>query len=181
MKRNSWLNSVMSFEAFIEIYKFINQKLNQNSYHLSDVHYYGLGKFEPAVHYSHFRTKASIEEVKALKEEAIVVEPFGEAKDTTGKTEYVVVIVNMHYVHDKNGFIFQERGHMGRYTDNRTQVDVEIKEMTNVILLLPMNISSNEHKTFQTKYSFDGLIYDKNCRIFFPYYAWSDVIDDNRD
>jgi hypothetical protein len=183
MKQN--LNALLSFEIFFGIFRLINARLSENSYHLTDVHFHTGNGCEPSIPYGYFRTRTSLRQIESLKEEAVVIEPFGMATDTSKSavTEYLVIVLNVRSSSGKYGIVFQPKGHMGAPTNQRTQIDLSIKEMTNVILLLPMNVSmsSTGNKVMQTQYHFENLVYAKDGNVYFPYTVWEKVIDDIRD
>ena len=182
-------NSLMSFEIFFEIFKFINANVRPNSYHLTDVHY-NVGKGnQPTPSYGYFRIRATIRDLDLLKKEAVVLQPFGEATDNSkgATTEYTVVVINVRSLSGKYGdlgILFQQRGHMNAPIANTfDRVELGIKEMTNIVLLFPMNesVSSTGNKIMQTQYFVENLIYSKDGEVYIPYNKWEKEIDDLRD
>lgn len=179
----SIFNSILTFEVFFKILKFIDIHINPEGYgntglNSTNIHYY-FGDHDGGsvkdVHYGHFKMIATREQVESLKKDSIVVEPFGPAANTE-KSEYTVVVLNAtgHFAQNY-GIIFQQRGHMNAPIANTLmRVDLDIKEITTVIMLFPMNesISSTGNKVIQTQYNFGNLVYAKDGEIYIPYNKW---------
>lgn len=186
----SIFNSILSFEVFFKIFQHINDLINPEKYsnaglHLTDVHYYfghPDGGSPRNVLYGHFKMVATPQQVLSLKKEMLVIEPFGEAT-VAEKTEYIVVILSVASFCEKYAILFQEKGHLGAPTHNHKYVTLDIKNITNVILLLPMDrrVSGNGIKVLQTKYHFENLVYTKDGEIYFPYSQWEREVEDLRD
>lgn len=192
MKNLAILNSILTFGIFSEIFKSIDQSINPEGYgnaglSLTDVHYYfgdNDGMSIKDVNWGNFKMKVTLDQVEHLKKEFPVFCPLGEATNTHDKTEYTVVVLGLTgWLNQNYSILFQQKRSSGSMASTPRLFNSGVKEMTNVILLFPMNesMSSNGIKVVQTQYDFEYVMYRKDGEIYISYYSFEKVIDDIRD
>ncbi|MES2930841.1 MAG: hypothetical protein V4665_03610 [Patescibacteria group bacterium] len=185
MKKNSFME-ILSFEVFFDIFKYINDYIGADTISTDVKYFFGNedGGSPQNIPYGNFKINAYPEQIEYLGKEILLLEPFGKATNPDDKAEYYVMILNAHDLHGGNySILMQQKGHMGAPIANTLRrTKLNINQMTNVVILCPMNISTNQHDmVYQTQYHFENLIYTKDGELFCPYYKFDRKIEDNRD
>lgn len=178
-------NEILTFEVFFEIFKFIHDYLSITDTNRTDVQYYfgnEDGSSLQNIPYGHFKIRAYPDQIEYLGKEILVLEPFGKAT-AEEETEYYALVLNVHNMHGGNySILMQQKGHMGAAIANTLRrIKLNIDQMTNVVILCPMNISNNNDIYYQTRYHFENLIYTKEGELYLPYYTFARKVHDNRD
>ncbi len=184
MKKNSLLE-ILTFEVFVTIFKYIQNFTSGNTDNTDVNYYFGTedGGSPHNIPYGNFRMKAYPEQIEYLGKEILILEPFGQATKPDEQTEYYIMVVNAHDMFGGNYTLWlQKMGHMGRaVAGERTEIKLDINQMTNIIIVCPMNVSEKNDIYYQTHYHFENLVYAQNGELYIPYYQYERKIHDNRD